>query len=306
MGIASQQRRDQRRRVRGELNTPERQGQAALRERADQMTGLYYQDRQDQQAGLEMARARAAGEAPSLAQAQLEQAQQQNLTTQLGLASQARGGSLAAQQRQASAMGSAAATGTAQQMAQLRAAEQAQAEQAYMTQANQLAQQQMNREMLAQQQLQQMYGQMYAGGTQAAIAGRQQDIDAQLGRRQVGMEAWKNMNEGLATAGEAIGGMAMSDPKVKEDITPAEEEALEALKGLEAVSYRYKKAPDGSDRYGRTDTPIIGITTTDLKKSKAGAQLVKQTPDGEAFDIAGGLSLALAGLSALEKRVANG
>jgi hypothetical protein len=213
----------------------------------------------------------------------------------MGMAAQARGGSLAAQQRQAAAGSVAGQMANQQQMGQLRAQEQLAAEQAYAQQANQLGQQAMAQQQFAQGALNQTTGMMYGGENQMNMANRQASIQQMQNQRQFGV----NMtNAGVGAIGEVTkaAGM-MSDENVK-DISDrdAGDEAVKAVKSLASLSYEYK----GKKKYGQ-EGKILGISAQELEK--AAPQLVMETKLGKAVSMPGATSLALAAVSELARRM---
>lgn len=269
-----------------------RRQQNALRERANAPMGdapqiggagaNFEQDRASQMQAMGMLQQAAAGNAPSAAQAQLAAANQQNVTNQLGMAAQARGGTLGAQQRQAAGMGAAGQMATANQVAMMRAEEMAQARNAMAQQANAMAG--MSGGMLGQN-----------AGLQAqwGMGGRGMDLQALQANRGFGLGvADKVMGAG---AGLAQAGMFFSDERLKTDIKPAEDEALDAVRSLATVSYRYKNPEHGP--------PRTGFLAQDLEKTEAGRRVIRETPEGKAVDRDGATSLALAGLAALTRKV---
>lgn len=251
---------------------------------------------QQQQQAMGLLQARAEGTAgPSAAQLQAGQMQQQNLVNQMGMAAQAQGGSMASQQRAGAAMGAASGMAGITQQAQLQAQEQQAAQQALAQQANVMGAQ-------SQAGLQFGAGQNMAAsqfvqsqGQQAGQFQQQQDFTELQAQRERNMQL-AQMGLGAAQSG---GQAMMSDEESKHiESRRADDEVMEALDGLAAVKYRYRES-----RYGPTGHDILGITTQDLSRSSAGAQLVRETPMGQAVDLAGAASLSLAGLGALAKKV---
>lgn len=81
---------------------------------------------------------------------------------------------------------------------------------------------------------------------------------------------------GGALSGAASGGaMALaSDKNVKENINPADKKVYDMLSKLKPVSFDYKDPKNGEGEQ-------TGIIAQDLEKSKAGNNLVEDTPDGK-------------------------
>lgn len=249
------------------------------------MAQNYGQDRGAQLGALNAYGQAMTGNAPSLAQAQLMAGRQQGVVDQLGMAAQARGGSLAAQQRQAQGIGAAGAMGLERDMAMQRAAEIEAARAGYAQQANTMA------------------------GMSGGAMGQNADLAAQwgLGQRGMDLQALNQRQQfGLGIADRVIGAglgagqIAMfSDERLKTDIRPAEDEAADTLASLHGVGYRYK-----DERHGPTDKETIGIKAQDLQKTPAGRRVVFDVPgEGLAVDMPGSLSLLLAGTSGMEKRL---
>ena len=293
------QTQQQRRRARSEVEAPEFGGgefgrMYDLREQEKARIGEYETALGSQQEALGLAGARARGEAPSLAQAQLQAGAQQNIVNQMGMTAQARGGSLASQQRQAAGQGAAGGMALNQQMGQLRAQEQAQAEQAFAAQANQIAQQQMMREQQAAGALTGAYGQIYQGELQAGLGSRQMDIQQMQAGRQFGTDI---SGQVVSAVGSAASGM-MSDEAVKNiSSRKAGSEAVDAVEGLASIRYRYKDKQDGQEG------EILGFSANELEK--VAPQLIIPTKRGRSVSVPGVASLSLSATSELARRVKN-
>lgn len=257
---------------------------------------------------LGMARQQAMGQGPSLAQAQLGQAQQANLVSQMGMAAQARGTGLASQQRQVGAMGAATGMATARDAAQLRMQEMQQARDAYAQQAQGLAGMGLSANQAAQAQLQNAYGTVYGGQMDWALQQRAMDMQALQNRRQFGMQIASGIAGGMGeTAQTAItqgglgkmGAAIFSDERVKHiESGDKGAEAVAAVKGLRSVKYRYR-----SEEHGPTDRDIHGFRAQDLERSPAGAQLVTDTPRGKMVDVGGLASLTASAVASLAREV---
>lgn len=140
---------------------------------------------------------------PSQAQLLAQRQGQQTVVDQLGMTAQGRGGSLAAQQRQAQGLGAAAQMGTAQNVAQLQQQEQAQAMMALQSQANTMGGQGLQQMMGANAAMQGIYGQQYAGNLQADLANQQAAAEELERRRQLAMTG---INMGLGAVSN-LGGL---------------------------------------------------------------------------------------------------
>lgn len=288
-------RQSNRRAARGQAETATHSGFAEQRDQAAMAGHQYGLARGQQMDALDLQRQRAMGQAPSLAQQQMAQSQQQGIVDQMALTSQARGGSLAAQQRQAQAGAVAGQMANRQQMGQLQAQEQLAAEQAYAAQANQLGQQAMAQQQFAQGALNNTTGMMYGGENQMNMANRQASIQQMNNQRQFGLGVAQQGAQ--AVEGIAQMGAMMSDENVK-DISDREagDEAVNAVKSLASLSYEYK----GKKRYGQ-EGKILGISAQELEK--AAPQLVVDTKLGKAVSMPGATSLALAAVSELARRM---
>jgi len=247
----------------------------------------------------EQLRRQASGEGPSLATAQLKQAQDRTLAQQLAAAGAARGGNAAALQRQLARQQGTAGQELAQQAAVTRMQEQQGAQQqlgAMLSQEQAASDQAVNNylrlgfdlrqaEIAAQQDLERLRQAARAGaGAQAANAFAQ----AKAGER--------NMTGGLI--GGAAQLIAASDKNLKKNIKDAKGETKKFLEALSAKKYEYK--PESGEASGDN----YGIIAQDLEKSKMGKSLVMDTPKGKMVDTRRGFGAALAAMADLNKRTA--
>lgn len=236
----------------------------------------------------------ASGQGPSVAQQQMQQAQNRNMAQSMALVGMGRGGNLAGAQQQA--LGAQAGLGaqSVRDLSLMRAQEQLAAQQAYAQQANAMAGQQMGYEQLAQQ---------------GVIAGGQQNIDWQLGKGALDLEREKFQNQqrmGWVNAGVglvgAVGSFFGSDERLKTGIAPAS--AAGAAAEIAPVQYDYRPGagPEGQQ---------IGVSADQVAQTSLGPTLVRRGPDGM-LQIdgarAGVAGLAAAGentrrLEALEQRL---
>lgn len=159
---------------------------------------------------------------------------------------------------------------------------------------------------------------------QAILGARQQDITATLGGQQqalsgyganeqartnrygallgVGMPTSTGSERFMGAAGGALGAIAASDRRLKKDVRSGDDDADDLLKGLKAVTHRYKNEEHGKGEF-------VSVMAQDLEKSRAGRAAVINTPKGKMVHGAR-LALALAAvmpgldkrLSKLEKR----
>jgi hypothetical protein len=285
----------------------------------------------------------AAGEGPSLAQAQLEAQSGRNIASQMALAGQARGGNLSGMAQAAQATGAGMALQTNQQMAELRAQEQLAAMQGAAGLAGQMAGMSSDRQL----------GMMGMG--QQAL-GSQVDRDmawrlAQQDARQRQRESNRAFGLGVVDRGlgavEAGAGMAgtFSDRDLKQDIKrakspiamlllakpeadecpscgragceaehetesmgrgddPSVAKRLAARKAFKKLrSYEYEYTDEGRDK-GMPGGKVVGVMAQDLEKSEAGRELVSEKKGRKWIDGRKALSLVLAGAADHEQRLA--
>lgn len=143
-------------------------------------------------------------------------------------------------------------------------------------QQGQLAQQQLQLGMLAQM----------LGVDQATL---QQELE----KRKIDSTD-KGMFGSLLQTGGSL--MAMSDREVKTEIEDADFQVDYVLADLKPYAYRYKNEKHGKGRR-------LGIMAQDLEQTALGRSIVIETPEGKALDVNAALSLALAAVARLDKRV---
>lgn len=297
-GVRRQQRQRQRQNVREAGPAPQHHGLQPAAEEASRGLSALNTGRGQAQDAMGMSRAAAMGEGPSVAQAQLQAGRQAGLVDQMGMMAQQQGTGLAAQQRQASGMGAANQMGLARDTASLRANEIAQARGEYAAQAQAQQQMGLQQHLAGQGMQQQALGQQYDGQMGYQLATRDQDMKALEGRRNYVRGIVGDAVGGVTGIAGAVGGF-MSDERVKviED-SNADDEAIDAVRGLASVRYRYK-----DKKHGPTDKSILGFTAQDLERSDAGKSVIRETKDGKSVDVAGSISLALSGLAAVVRRL---
>lgn len=230
-----------------------------------------------------------AGDGPSVAQEQLQQAQAANAASQRQMMAQARGGGVGAQMREIGQIGSAQQNQTAQQMAVLRAQEQANALGGYAGLAGQLQQ--------AGQQEQLAYAGLLGQGMGQDLQAQQFNSQMDLQRDQFNFNKRMQIaNMAMDAAKTAAGPFAMSDERVKEQVESNPMAASEAVGKIDPKTYEYKP---GYGPYGKR----VGFTAQDLERTPYGAQLVHETPIGKAVDVPGVASLSLAATADQEHRL---
>lgn len=100
----------------------------------------------------------------------------------------------------------------------------------------------------------------------------------------------------LGGAGQIGAAAAMSDERLKTEISDAHEDIDQMLDALRPKNYRYKDPKHG-------EGPRAGIMAQDMLRSKAGARVVRQLPEGLALDVNAALSAALASSARLNERL---
>lgn len=124
-----------------------------------------------------------------------------------------------------------------------------------------------------------------------------QQLQAQLGAMQTANAQPGLLGPILSAGSQAAAGAAMSDERVKTDISDARHEVDEMLDALLPKAYKYKnEARHGEGRR-------VGIMAQDLERSKAGRHIVLEVPDGKAIDLNKAVSAALASAARLNERV---
>ena len=246
----------------------------------------------------------AAGKGPSLAEAQMKQAQDRNLAQQLAAASSQRGGSPAALQRQLARQQATSGQEIAQQAGVARMQE-SQA-------AQQLLGQQVNNEQAAADQAVNNYMKM-GFSVEQAQAQALQDLETLRSNARVGgatqqtqasianAQSQSQLLGGLLGGAASIGGaFAMSDKAQKKNIKKASTDTASFLNALSAQKYDYKDSTQPGTSPGKN----YGIMAQDLEKSPMGKSLVVETPQGKMVDTRKGFGAALAGMAELNRRTA--
>jgi hypothetical protein len=214
--------------------------------------------------------AQAAGQGPSLAQAQLQQATDQNIAQQMALAASARGGNVGMAQRQAAQNAAAVQQQAAQQASMLR----------------------MQEQMAAREQLGGLLGQGRAADQQGSIA-QAELTEAGKNRRS---KAIGGIISGVAQAGAAAASAA-SDEDLKTEIKPGAKQIESFLEAMKAHSYEYKdKEKHGAGKH-------VSPMAQELEKTELGKSMVIDTPDGKMVDYGKGFGAMLAANAALHERV---
>jgi hypothetical protein len=143
----------------------------------------------------------------------------------------------------------------------------------------------------AQMQQQQLQLQSLAQMLGVDVATLQQD----LAKRGLAAQD-KGMLPSLLQIGGQMGAAAASDRNLKTGIVDADEQVDEMLAKLSPKAYSYKDEKHGVG-------PRVGIMAQDLERSSLGRDIVDDTTEGKMIDVNKALSLALAAVARLDKRV---
>lgn len=226
-----------------------------------------------------MLMAQARGTAPSAAELQMQAGMDRNLAQARALAASQRGVSPLLAQRMATQQSMGANLQMQQQMAAMRAQEQAAAQKNLATLQMEAA----RGNQQAQIQLEQIRADQAKKSADVAIAQAQADQQAK---------------GGLFSAGGALVGSLFSDKALKKDISKADKDVEKMLGALRAYRFKYKDDKHGSGEY-------LGFMAQDAEKSEAGRSMVVNEPDGKAIDPKRALMLAIASAANLNKRVSS-
>lgn len=239
--------------------------------------------------------AQATGKAPSIAEAQMRQTSDRNLAQQLAAAQAARGGNIAAQQRQLTQAQGVAGRQLAQDSAIARLQERNQAQQMLGSQA--LSQQQVSgtRAMDALSGVEQAIYAPKTARQQASLAQLGSDTQINLARR----GERSSLVGGLLGGAGAIGGALVSDKNMKKDVKSAKGSTSKLLDALSSKKFKYKD----DKKPGTAPGQRYGIMAQDLEKSEMGKSLVMDTPQGKMIDGGQTLGALLAANADMHKRI---
>lgn len=135
-------------------------------------------------------------------------------------------------------------------------------------------------------------GQLMSG---AAGTYSQQLMD-QAARRDAEKKAKWDSIGGLVDTGAGAIASIFSDEALKTDIKSADNEVDEMLDKLEPYEYEYKNPKYGEGKH-------TGIMAQDLEKSKAGKELVQNTPEGKKVDVKKALGAIMASQARIARRL---
>jgi len=246
---------------------------------------------------MDMYRRQAMGQGPSIAQAQLRNQSQRNMTDALALSARSRGGNISGMASQVLGANAYAQAQTNQQAAMLRAQEQQAAMQGYAGMANQLAGQGLAYDQLGTQ--------ASLGASQNALgwysADRGMDMQAQENDRAFAMGLYDrgaDLAKSIAGgAGGAAGAGMMSDERAKTGVRPTTLAASQAVGDITPAAFNYKPGmgPAGTR---------IGPMAQDLERNPLTQSLVTEGPDGlKRVDVGGLAALATAASAEQEGRI---
>jgi hypothetical protein len=245
----------------------------------------------DQNRLIQTLLAQSRGEGPSAAQSQLRQATDQNMRQALAFAASSRGNPALAQQaagRQRAQIGQQAVSQAAALRANEQAAAQGLANQAIMgqigAQQNQQAQADLMRRFY-EQGLSDVLGQKTQAElgiegmvSQEAQAAEQRKLAEKEGKRNREAQIISGILGGAATVGA---GAAMSDKRVKKNISDLEPEALdEFFNAIKGKNFVYKN-PNSA---GQSEGEKVGFIAQDVKDTELGKKLVSEGTNGLQYD----------------------
>lgn len=242
-----------------------------------------------------------AGKGQSVAEIQMRQATDRNLSNQAGLIA-SMGGNVspgAAQamlaRQQADIAGQAAGQG-----ALLRAQEQATAREQLGGVLGQGRGQDLMGEQLVQQYTQQGMSldqaQFLANQEMEKLITGERSGNKQLGAARRGQDIGL-IGGGASGGGAMISALAASDERLKTDIKDGEKDVREFLSKIGAHSYRYKDEKHGKGTF-------VSPMAQELERTKLGKAMVVETPEGKMVDYGKGFGAILAATAALNRKVA--
>lgn len=282
---------------------------------ADRGAGTQFVQQQQQLANQLMAQAQ--GQGPSLAQAQLQQATDQNIAQQMAMAASTRGGNLAMAQRQAAMNAGQAQQQMAGQSAIARLQEQNQA-QALLGQTLNQGQtgidnfranmtQLANQRDIAQTAAAQKGGEMF--GNFIGKLGEGLGFGASQGKGAAGAAGAGGAGGSAGGAAGAAGGAGgaggllalFSDERVKKNVKPAGKKIEGFLDALKAHEYEYKGAAKDSELGGKGKH--VSPMAQEIEKTELGKGMVKDTSGGKVVDYGKGFGVMLAAMAEMHDRM---
>ncbi len=267
------------------------------------------QARNGQMALVQQLQDQAAGKGPSLAQMQFQKASDQNMSQAMALGQSQRGagqgGMLKGIQTQQANIGQ----GMANDAGMMRLQEQMAAQNQLGQNLGQVRSQDLGVDQMSQQNNQfnagamnqnNQFGQSQANTMSNSNADRNNQANIAQGNIDIELEKLRQQNakdsSPMGMIGGMLGGMSMSDERVKEDISDGDDELYSFLDSLGAHDYKYKDEKHGK---GRRISPMA----QELESTPLGEEFVFETEDGKAVDYGKGLGTMLASQAALHKRL---
>lgn len=230
----------------------------------------------------------ATGQGPSLAEAQLKAAQDRNLSQQLAATQASRGGSNALNTRTLLQNMGSSGRDLAQQSAIDKMQERQNAQATFMSNAGSAGEE-------AKKDIAQQYA--YAVGQKTP---QQAFASAQLANETAQYQADQQMKGQLIGGAASAVGAMFSDKKVKKEVKGSDKEMRNFVDALSAKKYKYKEP----EQKGAAKGEQYGVLAQALEKSKAGKNMVEDTPKGKMVDYGKGMSTILASQAALNERLA--
>lgn len=255
---------------------------------------------QNQTRGMQMSliqqlQDQAAGRGPSLAQMQLQQGTDRNMSQAMALGQSMHGAGAAGMRKGIAGQQAGMAQGMAGDSAMLRLQEQMAARGQLGTELGQTRSADQNFAGMGMQNQQFNAGQMNAGLTGNA----DRAASAAQAQAKLDIEREKLLNDQAAKASPmgAIGGIlaAFSDERLKTDVQPAESSLYAFLDKLGAHEYEYKNPKHGDRR--------VSPMAQELEKTDLGKAFVFEAGPGKAVDYGKGFGTMLASQAALHKRL---
>jgi hypothetical protein len=230
----------------------------------------------------------AKGKTPSLAEAQLKQAQDRSLKQQLASAASGRGGNQAALQRALLSSQARQSAETNQQAAQAKLQEQQQTEQLLASTTLQKRNQDINLQQADKN-----------ARMQAAL--NQANLDLGVGNANLAAAQSADANRGAMIGGamSSAGAAMASDKKEKKNVKSSKKDVNNFLEALSAKSYEYKD----TSKPGTAEGKRYGIMAQDLEKSSMGKALVKEVNGTKMVNTSQGFGSVLAAQSEMHKRL---
>lgn len=267
------------------------------------------QTRDAQMALIQQLQNQAAGKGPSLAQMQLQKGTDQNISQAMAMGQSQRGAGQAGMLKSIQGQQAGIGQGMANDAGMLRLQEQMQAQ----NQLGQIAGQTRGQDQgwagmgLQNNQFnagQQNQGSQFNATQTNTMANSNADRAAQAREAQakidLELEKMRQQNakdtSPMGAIGGLLGGMSMSDERVKTAIEPGEDELYSFLDSLGAHDYEYKDKKHGK---GRRISPMA----QEIEATPLGEEFVFETEDGKAVDYGKGLGTMLASTAALHKRL---